>query len=56
MLLLKKNDMIPPAIAEHFNFSLDAASSQLRILKDAHLITEESKQKTGFSHWIERNP
>jgi hypothetical protein len=53
-MLFKKNDMMPVVIAEHFNFSLHAALSHLHILKDSDLLTKERKQKTGFSHWIER--
>jgi len=40
LLLLKNSDMTPTKIAEHFNFTLPALSSHLRILKDADLITE----------------
>lgn len=39
-LLLKNKEMIPTEIAEHFNFTLPALSSHLRILKDTDLITE----------------
>lgn len=48
LLLLKKKDMIPTEIAEHFNFTLPALSSHLRILKDAHLITEKKQGKNRF--------
>ena len=48
LLLLKKRDMIPTEIAEHFNFSLPALSSHLRILKDADLITEKKQGKNRF--------
>ena len=41
-------DMIPTAIAEHFNFTLPALSSHLRILKDADLITEKKQGKNTF--------
>ena len=47
-LLLKKRDMIPTEIAEHFNFTLPALSSHLRILKDADLITEKKQGKNRF--------
>ncbi|MDP9289470.1 MAG: hypothetical protein M3P08_14915 [Thermoproteota archaeon] len=40
LLLLNKIDMIP---TEHFDFSLPALSSRLRILKDADLITEKKQ-------------
>src|SRR5919109_5318809 len=45
LILLKKNDMIPTEIARHFNFTLPAVSSHLRILKDADLITEKREGK-----------
>jgi DNA-binding transcriptional ArsR family regulator len=48
LLLLKKKDMIPTEIAEHFNFALPALSSHLRILKDADLITENKQGKNRF--------
>jgi ArsR family transcriptional regulator len=48
LLLLKKKDMIPTEIAEHFDFTLPAVSSHLRILKDAYLITEKKHGKNRF--------
>jgi ArsR family transcriptional regulator, arsenate/arsenite/antimonite-responsive transcriptional repressor len=48
LLLLKRRDMIPTEIAEHFNFTLPALSSHLRILKDADLITEKKEGKNRF--------
>ena len=48
MLLLKKKDMVPTKIAEHFNYTLPALSSHLRILKDADLTTEKEQGKTRF--------
>jgi DNA-binding transcriptional ArsR family regulator len=48
LLLLKKRDMIPTEIAEHFNFTLPALSFHLRILKDADLITEKKLGKNRF--------
>jgi DNA-binding transcriptional ArsR family regulator len=45
LLLLKKRDMIPTEIAQHFNFTLPALSSHLRILKDADLLTEKKQGK-----------
>jgi ArsR family transcriptional regulator len=48
ILLLLKKDMIPTEIAEHFNFTLPALSSHLRILKDADLITEKKQGKNRF--------
>jgi ArsR family transcriptional regulator, arsenate/arsenite/antimonite-responsive transcriptional repressor len=40
--------MIPTKIAEHFNFTLPALSSHLRILKDADLIMEKKEGKNRF--------
>lgn len=48
LLLLKKKDLIPTEIAEHFNFTLPALSSHLRILKEADLITEHKEGKNRF--------
>src|SRR6266516_2658090 len=48
LLLLKKKDMIPTEIAEHFNFTLPGVSAHLRILKDADLITEKKQGKNRF--------
>ena len=45
LLLLKKRDMVPTEIAEHFNFTLPALSSHLRILREADLITENKQGK-----------
>ena len=48
LLLLKKKDMIPTDIAEHFNFTMPALSSHLRILKDADLVRERKEGKNRF--------
>ena len=40
LLLLNKKDMNPTEIAEHFNFTLPAVSSHLRILKSCDLIRD----------------
>jgi DNA-binding transcriptional ArsR family regulator len=48
LLLLKKKEMAPTEIAEHFNFTLPALSSHLRILKDADLVTENKHGKNRF--------
>jgi ArsR family transcriptional regulator len=49
LLLLKdKDNMTPTEIAEHFNFTLPALSSHLRVLKDANLITEIKKGQNRF--------
>ena len=48
LLLLKREDMIPTDIAEHFNFTMPALSSHLRILKDADLVWERKEGKNRF--------
>jgi ArsR family transcriptional regulator, arsenate/arsenite/antimonite-responsive transcriptional repressor len=48
LLLLKSRDMTPTEIAEHFNFTLPALSSHLRVLKDADLITEIKRGQNRF--------
>jgi ArsR family transcriptional regulator, arsenate/arsenite/antimonite-responsive transcriptional repressor len=48
LLLLKKRDMVPTEIAEHFNFTLPALSSHLRILREADLVTENKKGKNRY--------
>jgi DNA-binding transcriptional ArsR family regulator len=48
LLLLKNREMTPTKIAQHFNFTLPALSSHLRVLKDANLITEIKKGQNRF--------
>jgi ArsR family transcriptional regulator, arsenate/arsenite/antimonite-responsive transcriptional repressor len=48
LLLGKKDSMIPTEIAEHFKSTLPAVSIQLRILKEADLITERKLGKNRF--------
>ena len=43
LLLLKNSDMTPTKIAEHFNFTMPGVSINLRILKEADLITEKKE-------------
>jgi len=46
MLLLKKKEIITPTeISEHFNFTMPGVSINLRILKEADLITEKREGK-----------
>ena len=45
LLLLGKRDTTPTEIAKHLNSSLPLVSTQLRILKDADLITEKKQGK-----------
>jgi ArsR family transcriptional regulator, arsenate/arsenite/antimonite-responsive transcriptional repressor len=48
LLLLKKKDMIPTELAEHFKFTLPAVSAHLRVLKEADLVTEKKQGKNRF--------
>src|SRR5918912_1671192 len=48
LLLLKNREMTPTEIVEHFNFTLPALSSHLRVLKDADLITEIKRGQNRF--------
>jgi DNA-binding transcriptional ArsR family regulator len=48
LLLLKKHEMTPTEISEHFKFTLPALSTHLRILKDADLVTEKKEGKNRF--------
>jgi DNA-binding transcriptional ArsR family regulator len=41
LLLLRNNDMFPSELAEHFDMTLAAVSTHLRILRDADLVTEK---------------
>jgi ArsR family transcriptional regulator, arsenate/arsenite/antimonite-responsive transcriptional repressor len=45
LLLLGKRDTTPTEIAKHLNSSLPLVSTQLRVLKDADLITEKKQGK-----------
>lgn len=48
LLLLKKKEMTPTEVVEHFNFTLPAVSAHLRVLKEADLITEKKQGKNRF--------
>lgn len=48
LLLLKNKEMTPSQIAEHFEFSMPAVSTHLRVLKEADLITEQRQGKNKF--------
>jgi ArsR family transcriptional regulator len=45
LLLLGEKDTTPTEISKHLNSSLPLVSTQLRILKDADLITEKKQGK-----------
>ena len=40
LFLLKEKDLTPTEIAKHFQFTLSAVSTHLRILKNSDLVTE----------------
>jgi ArsR family transcriptional regulator len=47
LVLLKEKDIFTPTeIAEHFKFTMPGVSINLRILKEADLITKKRKGKT----------
>lgn len=48
LLLLKKKDMTPTEILTHFNFTLPALSTHLRILKNCDLVSEQKFGKNRF--------
>jgi DNA-binding transcriptional ArsR family regulator len=48
MLLLKNKEMTPSQLAEHFEFTLPAVSTHLRVLKEADLISEHKQGKNKF--------
>jgi ArsR family transcriptional regulator, arsenate/arsenite/antimonite-responsive transcriptional repressor len=48
LLLLRKKDMTPTEVVEHFKFTLPAVSAHLRVLKEADLITEKKIGKNRF--------
>lgn len=48
LLLLKDKEMTPSQLAEHFEFTLPAVSSHLRVLKDADLLVSKKHGKNEF--------
>ena len=48
LLLLKNKEMTPTEIARHFDFTLPAVSTHLRVLKDADLIIGQKHGKHEF--------
>jgi len=48
LLLLRNKDMTPSEIARHFDFTLPALSTHLRVLKEADLIIEQRQGKNIF--------
>ena len=43
LIILKEKERTPTEIATHFNFSLPALSTHLRVLRDADLVTERKE-------------
>ena len=54
LLLLKKKEMTPTEIAQHFKFSQPAVSSHLRILKNSDLIKRKRLVKIEFIHLTQK--
>ena len=48
LLLLRNKEMTPNEIAQHFDFTLPAVSTHLRVLKEADLITDHKQGKNKF--------
>lgn len=48
LLLLKNKEMTPSEVAKHFDFSMPAVSTHLRVLRDADLVTEYRKGKNKY--------
>jgi len=48
LLLLRNKEMTPTEIARHFDFTLPAVSSHLRVLRDSELVSEEKHGKNRF--------
>jgi len=48
LLMLKDSEKTPSQIATHFNFSLAALSTHLKVLKDAGLVSERRKGQNRF--------
>lgn len=55
LLLGKKDSMIPTEIAEHFKSTLPTVSIQLRILKEANLITRRIRRQKGNNESPDKN-
>ena len=61
LILLKDGEKTPTEMAEHFDFTLPALSTHLRILKDAGLVSERkegqrkyySVNKDGMSEMVD---
>lgn len=48
LLLLKDKHMTPSEVAKHFQFSMPAISTHLRVLREADLIAEQKHGKNRF--------
>jgi DNA-binding transcriptional ArsR family regulator len=48
LMLLRKKEMTPTEIAKHFDFTLPALSTHLKILRSADLIEEKKVGKNRF--------
>lgn len=48
LLLLKNRQMTPSEVAKHFDFSMPAVSTHLRVLREADLINEQKHGRNKF--------
>ena len=48
LMLLKNKEKTPTEIATHFDFSLPALSTHLKVLKDAGLVSERKEGKNRY--------
>ena len=48
LLLLKNREMTPSEVAKHFDFSMPAVSTHLRVLRDADLVMEQKLGKNKY--------
>lgn len=48
LLLLKNTEMTPSEVAIHFDFSMPAVSTHLRVLRDADLVMEKKLGKNKY--------
>jgi ArsR family transcriptional regulator, arsenate/arsenite/antimonite-responsive transcriptional repressor len=48
LLILKDGEKMPSEIATHFDFTLPALSTHLKVLRDAGLVSERKKGQNRF--------
>lgn len=48
LLLLRNKELTPSEVARHFDFSMPAVSTHLRVLRDADLVREQRQGKNKY--------